>query len=78
MSRFVCRFPGELACRKGVVLTQSLFRALGRERDVNGVKDTRREVCMGVSGRPGWHRDEFWTVSSRVILDSVVAASSVE
>ena len=45
------------------MLTQSLFRALGREWDVNGVKDTRREVCMGVSGRPGWHRDEFWTVS---------------
>ena len=55
-------FPGELACRRGVVLTQSLFRALGREWDVNGVKDTRREVCMGVPGRPGWHRDEFWTV----------------
>ena len=77
MSRIVCRSSDELACRKGVVLTQSLSRALGRERDVSGVKDTRREVCMGVSGRPGWHRDEFWIESSRVILDSVVGASSV-
>ena len=74
----MCRFLGVLACRKGVVLTQSLSRALGRERDVDGVNDTRREVCMGVPGRPGWHRDEFWTVSSRVILDSVVGVSSVE
>ena len=44
------------------MLTQSLSRAQGRERDVGNVRNTRREVCMGVSGRPGWHRDEFWTV----------------
>ena len=34
------------------MLTQSLFRALGREWDVNGVKGTRRKVCMGVRTPP--------------------------
>ena len=76
-SRFVRRLSNELMCRKGFVLTQSLSRAQGRERNVDSAKDTRREVCMGSSGRPGWHRVEFWTVSSRVILDSVIWASSV-